>query len=81
MNVVFGPLARREYEEAFDYYETQELGLGEKYRCAVWGAIGIIEQYPHSSTEIRPGVRKFLLRRFPFKLLYAVKGTRCTSLL
>ena len=56
MNVVFGPLARREHEEAFDYYEAQELGLGEKFRCAVWGAIGIVERYPHSSAEIRPGV-------------------------
>lgn len=53
MNVVFGPLARREYEEAFDYYEAQELGLGENFRCAVWGAIGIIEQYPQRGNSSR----------------------------
>lgn len=74
MNIVFGSLASREYEEAFNYYEAEEPGFGEKFRRAVWGAIGIIEQYPHSCAEVRPGVRKVLLRRFPFKLLYAVGG-------
>ena len=67
-------MASREYEEAFNCYEAEEPGLGEKFRCAVWGAIGIIERYPHSSAEVRPDVCKIPLRRFPFKLLYAVRG-------
>ena len=74
MNIVFGSLAGREYDDAFNYYEAEESGLGGKFRRAVWGAIGIIEQYPHSSPEILPGVRKVLLRRFPYKLLYAVRA-------
>ena len=36
MTFIFDPLAKREYEDAFEYYEAQEEGLGEKFRSAVW---------------------------------------------
>jgi plasmid stabilization system protein ParE len=74
MNVVFGPFADLEYEEAFDYYEAEEPGLGEKFRRAVWAAIAIVEQHPQIGQEVRPGVRKVLVRRFPYKLIYSVRG-------
>ena len=32
MNLIFDPLAAKEFEEAFDYYEAQEIGLGERFR-------------------------------------------------
>ncbi|MDI6797928.1 MAG: type II toxin-antitoxin system RelE/ParE family toxin [Desulfatibacillaceae bacterium] len=71
MNIFFDPLARMEYQDAFDYYEVQEEGLGERFRRAVWAAIEILEQYPQIGEEVRPGIRKILLRRFPYKLIYA----------
>jgi toxin ParE1/3/4 len=74
MNVVFGPLADREYEEAFDYYEAEEPGLGERFRRAVWASIGIVETHPQIGREVRPGVRKILVQRFPYKLLYSIRG-------
>jgi plasmid stabilization system protein ParE len=72
MIFTFDPLAKREYEEAFEYYEAEEEGLGEKFRRAVWAAIGILEHFPTIGEEVRPGTRKILLRRFPYKLIYAV---------
>ncbi len=72
MTLVFDPFAKREYEDAFEYYEAQEEGLGEKFRRAVWAAIAVLEQYPDIGEEVRPGIRKILLRRFPFKLVYSV---------
>ncbi len=74
MNVIFGPLADIEYAEAFDCYEVEEPGLGEEFRRALWAAIALIEQYPTMGPEVRPGIRKVLLRRFPYKLIYAVEG-------
>ena len=64
MNLSFDPLAEREYHDAFDYYEAQEEGLGEKFRRAVWAAIEILERYAEIGEEVRPGIRKMLLRRF-----------------
>jgi len=72
MTFTFDPLAKREYEDAFEYYEAQEEGLGEKFRRAVWAAIAILERFPEIGEEVRPGIRKILLRRFPYKLIYSV---------
>ena len=72
MTAVFDPLARKEYEDAFEYYEAQEAGLGAKLRGAVWSAISILERFPEIGEEVRPGIRKIMLRRFPYKLIYAI---------
>lgn len=74
MNIAFGPFADLEYQEAFDYYEAEEPGLGEKFRCAVWAAIAIVEQHPQIGREVRPGMRRILVRRFPYELIYSVRG-------
>ncbi len=74
MKLIFDPLASAEYADAFDYYEAEEDGLGERFRRAVWAAIAILEQYPQIGQEVRPGIRKILVRRFPYKLIYSVTG-------
>jgi plasmid stabilization system protein ParE len=71
MTVVFDPLAAREYEEAFDYYEAQEPGLGDAFRSAVWEVLTIVERYAEIGEEVRPGIRRILVRRFPYKVIYA----------
>ena len=68
----FDPLAKREYEDALEYYEAQEEGLGEKFRIAVWEAIAILDRFPEIGEQVRSGIRKILLRRFPYKLIYSV---------
>ena len=35
MTLIFDPLVKRDYEDAFEYHEVQEEGLGEKLRSAV----------------------------------------------
>ena len=64
MNTVFAPLAGREYEDAFEYYEAEASGQGERFRRAVWATIGIIEEHPRIGREVRPAVRKILVHGF-----------------
>ena len=71
MNVVFDPLAKIEFDESREFYEAQEQGLGERFRRAVWAAIEILEQYPEIGEEVRPEIRKVLVRQFPYKLIYS----------
>jgi plasmid stabilization system protein ParE len=73
MILLFDSLAKREYEDAFEYHEAQEEGLGEKFRIAVWEAIAILERYPEIGEEVRPGIHKILMRRFPYKLIYSIE--------
>ena len=72
MNLVFDPLAKKEYDDAYEYYEVQDKGLGEKLRSAVWAAISILERFAEIGEEVRPGIRTIFLRRFPYKLVYSV---------
>lgn len=71
MTVVFDPLAKLEFDEAREYYEVQELGLGERFRIAVWAAIEILERYPNIGRDVRVRIRKMLVKRFPYKLIYS----------
>ncbi len=71
MTLIFDPLARLEYNDAFEYYEAQEHGLGEKFRLSVWAAVEILQRYPEIGEEVREGIRKIHLRRFPYKLIYS----------
>jgi toxin ParE1/3/4 len=72
MILIVDPLAKREYNDALEYYEAEEEGLGERFRRAVWAAIAVVERFPEIGEEVRPGIRKILLRRFPYKLIYSV---------
>jgi toxin ParE1/3/4 len=69
--LVFDPLAQQEYIDAFEYYEAQEVGLGERFRRAVWSAVRVLEQFPYVGEEVRPEIRKMLLKQFPYKLIYS----------
>ena len=73
MNVEFDPLAEKDFIEAIEaieFFEVQEPGLEDRFRQEVWDAIHAIERWPQGFGEVRPGVRKALLHRFPYKLLY-----------
>ncbi|MGB0562453.1 MAG: type II toxin-antitoxin system RelE/ParE family toxin [Spirulinaceae cyanobacterium] len=74
MNISFDPLAAQEFKTAFDYYESQETGLGEQFRQALWSALAILERYPEVGQEVRPRIRKMLIKRFPYKLIYTVNS-------
>lgn len=74
MNILFDPLAKLEYGDAVEYYEAQEEDLGKKFSYAIWEAIRILESFPEIGEEVRPDIRKILLRRFPYKLIYAIQG-------
>ena len=80
MTLVFDPLAQREYDDALEYYEAQEEGLGERFRIAVWAAIVVVERYPEIGEVVRPGIRKILLRGFPYKLIYSAIDTTVYSI-
>lgn len=74
MNQIFDPLAAKEYQEAIDYYDEQDPGLGENFRGEIEAALSILSKYPNLGMEERPSIRRFAIKRFPYKLIYAVLG-------
>ena len=65
------PVAREEFLAAIDYYNDAEHGLGMAFYTEVESAIALIESYPDLWTEIGGGIRRCLVRRFPFAILYS----------
>jgi len=72
VNVIFDPLAKREYEDAFEYYQAEKDGLGERFRGAVLAATTILDRFPEIGEEVRPGIRKILVQRFPYKRIDSI---------
>lgn len=73
MRVVFDPLAKRELDEARDYYNQQQPGLGAEFQEAVKDGLRRLREWPESGAVELQDVRRAVLRRFPYKLLYAVQ--------
>jgi plasmid stabilization system protein ParE len=76
MELIFARIAREEMAEAKRYYERQQRGLGTMFQQeAAVSAKRILEQPLAWQIEIEP-VRRFLFNRFPYKMLYAIRGER-----
>lgn len=73
MRVVFSPEARLELDEACAWYESELPGLGQRLRREVRAALPRIRSWPQGWPVLRGEVRKYVLTRFPYKLLYSVE--------
>lgn len=71
MKSAMHPEAREELLAAIDYYSDAEPGLGMAFYTEVESAMALIESYPNLWPEIGGGVRRCLVHRFPFAILYS----------
>ncbi len=73
MRIIFTRLARLELEDAVRYYELEYSGLGNRFKEEVRKAALRIATYPQAWSIERGDVRKCLLHKFPYKLMYSVE--------
>jgi hypothetical protein len=69
----FHRLAEHELNEAAQYYDLEESGLGSSFLEEVDRCLQSIEAHPEAGPILRESVRRRLLRRFPYALLYKIK--------
>ena len=67
----FLPLAREELNETAAFYEASVPGLGEAFLDDVHRAIEIVRENPRIGAPVGNRLRKSILRRFPFSIVYA----------
>jgi plasmid stabilization system protein ParE len=70
--ILFRPEAEAELVEAAKWYEERGKGLGADFLRAVDVAIAAIERHPFAYRKVFGEVRRVLLRRFPYGVIYAV---------
>jgi plasmid stabilization system protein ParE len=68
--VVLEPEAERDIADAYDWYEEQRLGLGERFLASVAESLEQIARAPKANPVVERNVRRMLLRTFPYSLLY-----------
>ena len=73
MRVIFSYYAKLELDDATCYYDLEYQGLGQRFKKEVRGAARRISEYPEAWSIERGEVRKCLLHKFPYKLLYSIE--------
>ena len=74
MKVIFSKYPRQELDDATQYYEIEYQGLGKRFRDEVRKAAKRISEYPEAWSVERGEVRKCILHKFPYKLLYSLES-------
>ncbi len=74
MRVTFNSLAERELNDAADYYELEQTGLGAAFIKEVRRCAEAIQQHPDAGLIVLGPIRRRLCQRFPYALLYSVAG-------
>jgi len=73
MPVVFSKLACQELDDAARFYEIEFQGLGKQFREEIRKAAKRISEYPEAWSVEQGDIRKCLLHKFPYKLLYSIE--------
>jgi hypothetical protein len=74
MNYEFHPEAEIEVIESAAWYESQVPGLGLDFGEEVERVIELLLGDPELGAAVDGDIRHFVLRRFPFSVVYAVVG-------
>lgn len=73
MNVSFSPLADQELNDAAQYYKLESPGLGAAFLTEVQRCCDAIVEYPDSGHLVLGSIRRRLVRRFPYAVLYTTR--------
>lgn len=71
-SVVLAEAAREDIENARRWYRARNEALGRDFARAVRSAIASVGQFPERHPLAHQNVRRALLRRFPYMLLYVI---------
>jgi plasmid stabilization system protein ParE len=70
--LIITPEAEADLADARAWYEQKRAGLGEEFVLCVEAGLDHICRVPKAATEVYPGVRRMMVRRFPFGIFYRV---------
>jgi len=72
MEVRFLDVAQQEFDEAVEYYNDEESGLGDRFLLEVIDSLQRIKQFPEAWHSYTSNSRRCLTRRFPYSIVYQI---------
>ncbi|OGW48948.1 MAG: plasmid stabilization protein [Nitrospirae bacterium RBG_19FT_COMBO_42_15] len=73
-------IARLEFEEAKEFYEIEQSGLGARFEDEIRDSLLRIQQYPQAWQSERREIRRYILHKFPYKILYSIQDDKIVVL-
>ncbi len=73
MTFSFHPEAEQELNQAIDFYESITPGLGLDFAAEVFSAIQRAMDFPKAWSVLEGDIRRSLVRRFPYGILYSAE--------
>jgi plasmid stabilization system protein ParE len=70
MNLEIIPQAQRDIAQAAQYYGNQRSGLDEEFLAEIDDAVARVGANPLMFEQVRPGIRRYLVERFPYGIYY-----------
>ena len=74
MRFYFHPEADEEFDQAVEYYEECQPGLGLDSAEEVYAAIARIAEYPDAWSPVSKNTRRCLVSRFPYGVIFHVRS-------
>jgi hypothetical protein len=68
--------ARKEVFDAFDWYEEQQEGLGDKFSEEIQISINKIQLNPNHHPLKTISLREFVVKKYPFVIVYKISERR-----
>lgn len=66
------PEAEEEIKVAAIYYDSLQPGLGAVFLQELAAGFAQVQEHPHAWGLLADGIRRYLLRRFPYGIVYRV---------
>jgi len=70
--------ARHDLAEAYDWYESRRIGLGEEFLYCVEACFEKIRRTPQLYPKLFEEYRRAMPRRFPYSVFYDFYGNKVT---
>jgi ParE toxin of type II toxin-antitoxin system, parDE len=71
--VLFHKLAKEEFFQARDFYDELIFGLGKTFVLEIERCLNIIKRNPLAYPQIRENIRKAVIIKFPYSILYRIE--------
>lgn len=75
-NIIIRPEAENDINSAYDWYEEQRTGLGSEFALELMDRVDRIMDTPQLYSDLYCGIRRALLRKFPFGIYYLLNEVK-----
>jgi hypothetical protein len=72
LNYSFHPAAETELNQAVDYYDECQRGLGLEFLKEIYRTVQSILAFPDAWAPLSPSTKRSLAKRFPYGVIYQV---------